>query len=99
MWALLAACLLQTAGGVGNGNAVAASADGEPAAPEAAEGYRLLRTKAYLPADLDQEIFDALPQVWEEPLRSRASEATPAERRLMAMERYGLTPDPKDSSR
>ena len=99
MWALLAACLLPTAGGVGNGNAVAASADGEPAAPEAAEGYRLLRTKAYLPADLDQEIFDALPQVWEEPLRSRASEATPAERRLMAMERYGLTPDPKDSSR
>lgn len=64
----------------------------------AEEGERLLRTKAYLPADFDQEVFDALPSVWEEPLRSRAEKASLAERRLMAMERYGLTPAPEDPS-
>lgn len=62
------------------------------------EGLRLLRTKAFLPADFDQEVFDALPSVWEEPLRSRAETASLEERRLMAMERYGLTPAPEDPS-
>ena len=81
----------------------AAALESDPAEKQvdreaAEEGERLLRTKAYLPADLDQEIFDALPSVWEEPLRSRAEKASLEERRLMAMERYGLTPAPEDPS-
>ena len=38
----------------------------------AARGWTVLRTRAYLPADLDQEVFDELWTTWEEPARSRA---------------------------
>jgi mono/diheme cytochrome c family protein len=65
----------------------------------AARGWSVLRTRAYLPADLDQEVFDELWTTWEEPARSRAERAPLAERRRMAMERYGLVPDPDDPSR
>ena len=66
-----------------------------PAEESAAErGYRLLTTKAYLPADFDQEVFDELWKTWEEPLRSQAAEATPEARRKMAFSRYGLTEAP-----
>ena len=58
-------------------------------------GYRNLTTKAYLPSDFDQDIFDDLWTVWEEPLRSRAEKATVDSRRAMAMERYGLLPQQK----
>ncbi len=63
------------------------------------EGFDLLRSKAYLPADFDQDVFDALWTTWPEPLRSRAEQAPVEERRRMAMERYGLDPDPADPSR
>ena len=62
-------------------------------------GLELLLSRSYLPPDLDQQVFDELWTAWEEPLRSRAERATVAERRLMAMERYGLTPHPGDPSR
>jgi len=62
-------------------------------------GLELLLTKPYLPADFDQEVFDGLWTVWEEPLRTRAEQASVAERRRMAMERYGLVPHPRDPSR
>ena len=62
-------------------------------------GWDHLRTRAYLPPDFDAEVFAALPTVWEEPLASRAAAAPPEERRRMAMERYGLTPDPGDPSK
>jgi mono/diheme cytochrome c family protein len=72
---------------------------GEQQAESPAErGYRLLRTKVYLPPDFDQETFDELWKTWEEPLRSRAEKATPAERRKMAFSRYGLTSEPGDPS-
>src|SRR5690606_4069017 len=60
--------------------------------PETAaeRGYRLLRTKAYLPPDFDQQVFDNLWQVWPEPLRTQARKATPAVRRKIAFSRYGL---------
>ena len=38
----------------------------------AQRGYRLLTTKAYLPADFDQKVFDEVWRQWPEPLRSRA---------------------------
>ena len=63
------------------------------------EGYDLLRSKPYLPPDFDQEVFDALWTTWPEPLRSRAERAPVEERRRMAMDRYGLDPDPADPSR
>ncbi|MFM8579095.1 MAG: cytochrome c [Planctomycetaceae bacterium] len=63
------------------------------------EGWRLLRTGRFLPADFDQEVFDELHTVWEEPARSAATAADQTTRRRMAMDRYGLTPDPLDPSR
>lgn len=66
-----------------------------PVAETAAErGYRWLTTKAYLPPDFDQEVFDELWKAWEEPLRSQAEKASPEERRKMAFSRYGLTEAP-----
>ena len=65
----------------------------------AEQGYELLRTKAFLPADLDEDVFNALPEVWEEPLRSQAAKASPLERRRMTMTRYGLTPSPEDPTK
>jgi mono/diheme cytochrome c family protein len=69
------------------------------AADEAADGLSLLLTRAYLPPDFDQEVFDDLWTVWEEPHRSRAAAAPLAERRRMSMERYGLLPRPDDPAR
>jgi mono/diheme cytochrome c family protein len=70
------------------------AADGDPE-----RGWQLLLSKGYLPADLDQEVFDALWTIWPEPLRSRAEQAGPEERRRLARERYGLLPHPEDPSR
>jgi mono/diheme cytochrome c family protein len=63
---------------------------------DAARGYQLLTEKAYLPPDFDQETFDELWKVWEEPLRSQAAAASPDERRRLAYARYGLLPRPND---
>ena len=65
----------------------------------AERGLELLLSRPYLPPDFDQEIFDELWTTWPEPLRSRAEKEPPAQRRRMAMERYGLTPHPDDPSR
>jgi mono/diheme cytochrome c family protein len=66
--------------------------------PFAARGYELLSTKPFLPPDFDQEVFDQLWKVWEEPSRSQAAEATPEERRALAFSRYGFTSAPGDTS-
>ena len=82
--------------------AVVGRADSPPArspAIEAARGHGHLLHRAYLPADFDQEVFDDLWTTWEEPLRTRAERAGVAERRRMAMERYGLVPRGDDPSR
>jgi mono/diheme cytochrome c family protein len=68
--------------------------------PEAARrGYRFLTEKAYLPPDFTQEVFDESWRAWPEPLRTKAEKASLAERRKMAMERYGITPRPGDPTR
>jgi mono/diheme cytochrome c family protein len=65
----------------------------------AARGLRLLTTKAYLTQDFDQEAFDALPSTWEPEARKQAEQATPAERRRLIFERYGLTEHPDGARR
>jgi len=55
-------------------------------------GYELLVKQPFLPPDFDEAIFDQVWQVWPRPLRERAAAATPAQRRQMAFDRYGLTP-------
>lgn len=65
------------------------SARGETTA-DAARGLDLLLNKAYLPLAFDQETFDDVWQSWEEPLRSRAAQASQDERRQLAYDRYGL---------
>ncbi|MFM8493999.1 MAG: cytochrome c [Planctomycetia bacterium] len=82
--AALATVLIGTAAHAGEGDA---------------DGLELLLTRTYLPPDFDQEVFDALWTTWPEPLRSQAEQASPEERRRMAMERYGLDPHPDDPSR
>ena len=79
--------------------ALACSLGVGPRAGRGDDGYDLLRSKAYLPADFDQEVFDALWTTWPQPLRGLAERAPVEERRRMAMERYGLDPDPADPSR
>ena len=61
-------------------------------------GLHLLLNKAYLRPDFNQKVFDALWQVWPEPLRSKAAQASPATRRELAFKRYGLTRRPGDES-
>ncbi len=61
-------------------------------------GYKLLTSKAFLPPDFDQQTFDNLWTVWEEPLRSQAEQANSQQRREMAFSRYGLTCAPGDNS-
>lgn len=60
----------------------------------AERGYHLLRSKVYLPTDIQESEFTDLWEVWPEPLRSEAEAATPEERREMAFSRYGLIKDP-----
>src|SRR5487761_207445 len=77
-----------------------AAAGIEPDQPETAaqRGYRWLLTKAYLPPDFDQQVFDELWKTWEEPLRSQAQRATPGERRKLSFSRYGLTEAPGEAA-
>jgi hypothetical protein len=72
------------------------SARAETAA-DAARGLELLLTKAYVPAAFDQETFDDVWQSWEEPLRSRAAQASADQRRQLAYDRYGLIPRANDA--
>lgn len=69
------------------------------AAGDAKKGLELLLSKAYLPADFDQEVFDELWTVWPEPLRIEAEKADLATRRRLTMQHYGLLPHPDDPSR
>jgi len=73
-----------------------AAADQAGVEGPAARGWQHLLSRAYLPADLDQEVFDELWTTWEEPIRSRAERADLAERRRLAMDRYGLVPHPDE---
>lgn len=66
--------------------------------PSTHEGYRILLDKTYVPADLDQAIWDEIWKVWEEPARGQAEKATPEQRRKMAFERYGFTERPGEDS-
>lgn len=63
-------------------------------APSPARGFRFLTEKAYLPADFDEETFDAAWRFWPSELREKAEKASPEQRRQMAFERYGLTNRP-----
>jgi len=77
-----------------------AAAGGDQTGAEAAHrGYRFLVDTPVLAPDFDQADFDAIWQVWPEPLRRRAALASPSERRAMAFRLYGLTPRPDDPTR
>lgn len=73
------------AGDTGAGD-VAANRD-ETAAER---GYRILRTKPFLPADFDDEVFADLWMSWPEPLRTQAAQADLATRSRMIFEHYGM---------
>ena len=57
-------------------------------------GYDFLTKFPTMPPDWDQETFDNIWQVWEEPARSEAAKASPEERRKLAFSHYGLTSEP-----
>jgi len=89
---------MRAAGGLIAALLVLGQVVGNAAAPDdvlaARRGWRWLTTKAYLPPDFDQQVFDNLWQHWEEPARTAAEQATPEERRRLTFSRYGLTENP-----
>jgi mono/diheme cytochrome c family protein len=96
-WAVLAGLvLISTAHGDDNCDPREAA----PTKPKGfqGQGYRFMTTYPTLTPDFDQEVFDNIWQVWEEPARSEAEKATPEQRREMAFSRYGLTSEPGDTS-
>ena len=74
------------------------AAPAESAATAAERGYRLVRTKPYLPAEFPISAFDNIWRTWPAELQAKAKAATPQVRRKMAIERYGLieAPDNRD---
>lgn len=68
----------------------------EPDAPKqvqetaAERGYRILRTKAFLPPDVDEEVVAELWKTWPEEQREQARQASPEQRRKMTFSYYGL---------
>ncbi len=62
--------------------------------PAAKRGYHWLRTKPYLPADFDDQVFEELWKVWPEPLRSQASMAMASKRWEMTFSYYGIMQAP-----
>jgi len=71
-----------------------ADAASSPVPPSPERGWELLRTRAYLPPDFDQAVYDDLWSVWEPKLRSEAAKLPVAERRRAIADHYGLTLDP-----
>jgi mono/diheme cytochrome c family protein len=58
------------------------------------KGYELLMSRHYTTPTMDQEIFDNLWRVWEEPDRTTAEKADASTRRVMTLSRYGLQEAP-----
>lgn len=73
---------------------VLANADAETPVGDPAEGYRVLTEEAFLPSDFNERVIDNIWQSWPTASRSEAEQASPAERRSMVFDRYGLTPRP-----
>ncbi len=94
----MAVLLVLTSAALADDNAVPEAIRAQVPKGFTGRGYEILTTKPYVPADLDQEVFDNIWRVWEEPLRSQAEKATPEERRQMAFSRYGFTSAPGDTS-
>jgi|GEM_PF-1878118 len=67
-----------------------------PANPAAERGYRFLTDTPLIPADFHESTFDEVWTAWSQPLKSKAAIVSPAERRCMAFDRYGLTTRPGD---
>jgi len=63
-------------------------------AAAAKRGYEFVRTKPYLPAEFPESAFNEIWRTWPADLQAKAKNATPEERRKMALSRYGLVPAP-----
>ena len=63
-----------------------------------APGLTILHRNAYQDFNLTPEEFDRLWTMWPEPLRSEAASQSPAQRRKLSIERYGLPLDPRRPS-
>jgi mono/diheme cytochrome c family protein len=73
------------------------AAEAAPTDAAAAErGYRLLRSKAFLPAEFPASAFENIWRAWPAKLKDAAKKATAAERRRMSLARYGLIEAPED---
>jgi mono/diheme cytochrome c family protein len=77
----------------------AVSASGGSSVPDAASaerGYRLLRSKPFLPAEFPAAAFEGIWSAWPAKIKEVARKASAAERRRMALARYGLIAAPED---
>ncbi|HEY2342223.1 MAG TPA: hypothetical protein VGH90_04290, partial [Chthoniobacteraceae bacterium] len=96
----ISACATEPTSGEARAAAkTAASTDAEKSAA-AKRGYTLVRTKPYLPAEFPKAAFDDIWRTWPAELQAKAKNATPAERRKMALSRYGLilAPDAENAA-
>lgn len=66
----------------------------EPVAP-VERGYHWIRTRGYLPADFDQQIFDQLWTSWPDEQRAAAKKSDLSTRRRLTRTFYGMMPNPK----
>lgn len=64
--------------------------------PNAKRGYELLRTKAYLPADLDQKVFNQLWSAWSADEKQPLVKVKAEDRQHLILQHYGLTSAPED---
>jgi mono/diheme cytochrome c family protein len=96
LYALRSLCCIGTLIGAGSG---AGAGDAVDRMSPAQRGFHWLTTKAYLPPDFDDEVFDSLWKVWPADLQKQAQAATPAERRKLAFSRYGLIERPGSKER
>jgi mono/diheme cytochrome c family protein len=95
----LGAAVALASGSALAGDSSPASAPLPAYAPSPERGYRAILEKAYIPPLLQDATFDAIWKSWPPALRAKAETATPAERRRMAFDRYGLTPREGDPSK
>ena len=67
--------------------------------PVSHPGYDILRSKAFLPPDFDQQTFEQLWKRWPAEERAAAEKASPEERRRMTLTHYGIIPKPAADKR
>lgn len=77
---------------------VAIPQQANPQEVTAEDGYRILKSKPFLPADFHDRHLEQLWTVWPEPWKTKYAQAVPHEKRQLLFSYYGLIEDPQRKS-